>query len=102
MISKFVRPIINFGKSINQANFIQNFSTINIPKSKFGKKRESEDLPYLELTRDFVDPAEFYNLLIANKINFFTGVPDSLLKDFCGYISDNHDPKNHIIAANEG
>ena len=24
-------------------------------------------------------------------IDFFTGVPDSLLKDFCGYITDTHD-----------
>ena len=32
----------------------------------------------------------------------FTGVPDSLLKDFCAYLTDNVPGKNHIIAANEG
>ena len=36
------------------------------------------------------------------KVNFFTGVPDSLLKDFCGYISDNTTSMEHIITANEG
>jgi len=38
---------------------------------------------------------------------FFSGVPDSLLKDFCAYITDhcdtNHfEKQNHIIAVNEG
>ena len=65
-------------------------------------QRESEELPYLELTRDFVNPKEFLEVLQKNGVNFFTGVPDSLLKDFCAYISDHSDPKNHIIAANEG
>ena len=34
-------------------------------------------------------------------VDFFTGVPDSLLKSFCAYVTD-HFPDNHIIAANEG
>jgi len=33
---------------------------------------------------------------------FFTGVPDSLLKDFCAYITDNCSKQEHVIAANEG
>jgi phosphonopyruvate decarboxylase len=45
---------------------------------------------------------EFYNYLIKNNIEFFTGVPDSLLKDFCAFVTDNTDEKNNIIAANEG
>lgn len=36
------------------------------------------------------------------EVNFFTGVPDSLLKYFCAYLSDNLRDKEHIIAANEG
>ena len=36
-----------------------------------------------------------------NKINFFTGVPDSILKNFSLKI-DNFAPKKHIIATNEG
>lgn len=35
-------------------------------------------------------------------MDFFTGVPDSLLKDFCAFITDHSSNKNHIIAANEG
>jgi phosphonopyruvate decarboxylase len=49
-----------------------------------------------------LDPKEFFNFLKSIKINFFTGVPDSLLKSFCGYVSDHSDKNNHIIAANEG
>ena len=43
-----------------------------------------------------------FDYLIKKEVEFFTGVPDSLLKDFCSYITDNTDKKNHIIAANEG
>jgi phosphonopyruvate decarboxylase len=49
-----------------------------------------------------ISPKNFYELLIKKEIKFFTGVPDSLLKDFCAYIVDNTDKKNNIIAANEG
>lgn len=34
-------------------------------------------------------------------LDFFTGVPDSLLKSFCAYVTDNCG-ENHVIAANEG
>jgi phosphonopyruvate decarboxylase len=47
-------------------------------------------------------PERFYSWLSANRIDFFCGVPDSLLKDICAYITDHSGPGNHIIAANEG
>lgn len=36
--------------------------------------------------------------------DFFTGVPDSQLKELCNYLMNEYgiDPKHHIIAANEG
>lgn len=43
--------------------------------------------------------SEFYSYLQKKGIEFTTGVPDSLLKEFCAYISDQG---NDIIAANEG
>ncbi len=49
-----------------------------------------------------INVADLYNLLTENKINCFCGVPDSLLKDFCAYITDNTDAKCHTITANEG
>ncbi|MEX0983246.1 MAG: phosphonopyruvate decarboxylase [Bacteroidales bacterium] len=49
-----------------------------------------------------IRPETFYNWLSANQIDFFCGVPDSLLKDICAYITDNTLQGNHIIAANEG
>ena len=47
-------------------------------------------------------PSNFYNYLINKNIDFFTGVPDSLLKDICAYITDHTSKQKHIIAANEG
>lgn len=49
-----------------------------------------------------IDVKAFYRILTDRGVNFFTGVPDSLLKDVCAYISDNTPAKQHIIAANEG
>lgn len=43
---------------------------------------------------------DFYNILSDNGIDCFCGVPDSLLKNFCAYVTDN--AKNHTITANEG
>ncbi|MBI2654877.1 phosphonopyruvate decarboxylase [Candidatus Woesearchaeota archaeon] len=45
---------------------------------------------------------KFYDCLLENEIDFFSGVPDSLLKDFCAYVTDNAEGKKNIIAANEG
>lgn len=44
----------------------------------------------------------FFDTLKDQGINFFCGVPDSLLKDLCAYISDNTNAQNHIVCANEG
>ena len=49
-----------------------------------------------------LDPQEFLKILNKNTVNFFVGVPDSLLKNFCSFIDLNVENKNHIIAANEG
>jgi len=49
-----------------------------------------------------IEAAYFYNKLAEKGVGFFSGVPDSLLKDFCAYITDHADKKNHIIAVNEG
>lgn len=47
-------------------------------------------------------PEILVDFLKKNNISFFSGVPDSLLKDFCAYVDDEFPPSNHIIAANEG
>ncbi len=49
-----------------------------------------------------IDCGEFYDSLKLNGVDFFTGVPDSLLKDFNSYLMKNVSPSNHLIAANEG
>jgi len=49
-----------------------------------------------------ISNSDFYDDLSSQGITFFTGVPDSLLKNICSYISDNVSPTNHVIAANEG
>jgi phosphonopyruvate decarboxylase len=47
-------------------------------------------------------PSFFIETLKKNNIDFFTGVPDSLLKGFCAYLKENCPEKNNIIAASEG
>jgi phosphonopyruvate decarboxylase len=49
-----------------------------------------------------INTVDFYDYLRKKNIDFFSGVPDSLLKDFCAYISDNVSDNMHIITANEG
>lgn len=49
-----------------------------------------------------INPKFFIDILRNYGIDFFAGVPDSLLKNICAYISDNIDRKHNIIAANEG
>ncbi len=49
-----------------------------------------------------IRPSFFYDKLVENGTDFFTGVPDSLLKNFCAYVTDNAPAEKHIIAANEG
>ncbi len=49
-----------------------------------------------------ISPLEFFNSLNKNGIEFFSGVPDSLLKQFCFCIDDNIPKSRHIITANEG
>ena len=45
---------------------------------------------------------DFFSSLKESGISFFAGVPDSLLKDICAYITDTLPPEQHIITANEG
>ena len=49
-----------------------------------------------------IKPLDFYNQLAQNGIKFFTGVPDSLLKELCLCIDAEVPDDRHIIAANEG
>jgi phosphonopyruvate decarboxylase len=49
-----------------------------------------------------IEPKDFYYGLFNSGVNFFCGVPDSLLKGFCEYIQINLKNDKHIIAANEG
>ena len=49
-----------------------------------------------------ISPSFFYDTLATYGIDFYAGVPDSLLKNLCAYITDHADGQHNIIAANEG
>lgn len=49
-----------------------------------------------------ISPQYFVESLKSVEIDFFTGVPDSLLKNICAYITDNSSIDHNIISANEG
>ena len=42
-----------------------------------------------------------FKILKKNKINFFTGVPDSILKNFSSHLEKLKN-NQHVIASNEG
>lgn len=49
-----------------------------------------------------IRPEYFIEKLRENGIDCFAGVPDSLLKNICAYITDHCDAQHNIITANEG
>ena len=49
-----------------------------------------------------IRPEYFIEKLRKNGIDCFAGVPDSLLKNMCAYITDHFDDAHNIITANEG
>ena len=48
-----------------------------------------------------VNSEKFVNTLTQSGVDFFCGVPDSLLKSFCAYLTDNLADR-HVVTANEG
>jgi phosphonopyruvate decarboxylase len=49
-----------------------------------------------------IAPLEFLNAFREQGVTFFTGVPDSLLKEFCACVDAESPDGTHVIAANEG
>lgn len=49
-----------------------------------------------------LSPEFFVETLEKNGIDFFAGVPDSLLKSLCACIAGHAEKEQYIIAANEG
>ncbi len=49
-----------------------------------------------------IDPDKFLDAFLDQRINYFTGVPDSLLASLCASIQNRIPIENHVIAANEG
>ena len=49
-----------------------------------------------------IDCQRFHGLLLGRGLDFFTGVPDSLLKDLCACIRERTPADRHVVAANEG
>lgn len=52
--------------------------------------------------KTMIQPKDFIEVLRAGGVAFFAGVPDSLLKNLCAYITDTVARENNVIAANEG
>ncbi len=49
-----------------------------------------------------INPEALYKYFSKVGVNFYTGVPDSLLKEFCSVVNLKTPKENHIISANEG
>lgn len=49
-----------------------------------------------------ISPQSFFHVLERMGVTFISGVPDSLLKDFCAFLEAFVPPDRHVIAVNEG
>ena len=49
-----------------------------------------------------IEATKFLETLVLSGVEFYTGVPDSLLKKFCACVNETSKPGSHVIAANEG
>lgn len=49
-----------------------------------------------------IDQKGYLEFLKKNKVNFISGVPDTLLNEFCLTVLNSWDQETHVIAANEG
>jgi len=49
-----------------------------------------------------LDCKSFYEDVHNAGFDFYAGVPDSLLKDFCAYVTDHTPAERNVITANEG
>jgi len=80
----------------------EEMTAIETPTGEMERQVSRHYYPMTETERSHLNPAHFFRLLRSHGTEFFTGVPDSLLKDFCAYITDNLSREDHFIAANEG
>jgi phosphonopyruvate decarboxylase len=58
--------------------------------------------PMSETERTYLNPGHFFALMRSHGTSFFSGVPDSLLKDLCAFITERVPKEDHVISANEG
>lgn len=49
-----------------------------------------------------LSPKDFYEALTEAGVTLFCGVPDSLLKDICAYVTAHTPKRRNVITANEG
>ena len=49
-----------------------------------------------------IQPKDFFEAMTARGVDFYSGVPDSLLSNFCAYVDDQGGRNKHLITANEG
>ena len=65
---------------VSFSKFLNVYLSSNLQQYLEQKKRNEEAGVLTELVRDFLDPGAFYEAVRNVGIDFFTGVPDSLLK----------------------
>jgi phosphonopyruvate decarboxylase len=55
-----------------------------------------------DYSRGVLRPHFLFDQLNQAGVSLYAGVPDSLLKDFCAYVTDHAELSRHVITANEG
>jgi len=99
---QLLRSAAGHGRKPAQQAFQTRRAMTTSPISREAQVDKRVYRPMDETEKYYLNPAHFHALLKAHGTSFYSGVPDSLLKDFCAYITDTVPKEGHVIAVNEG
>eukprot|EP00831_Metopus_contortus_P039114 TRINITY_DN30673_c0_g1_i2.p1 TRINITY_DN30673_c0_g1~~TRINITY_DN30673_c0_g1_i2.p1 ORF type:complete len:105 (+),score=10.59 TRINITY_DN30673_c0_g1_i2:142-456(+) len=76
-------------RGVSKFSHARSLSFIPVTRSYADGRTPKPDPRMMETTRFFLDPADYVGHLQKCGIDFFSGVPDSLLRQFCSYLLDS-------------
>lgn len=89
-------------KEMSARLLARSLSQLLAQESPLLKYLSKEQVVRRNMSSTTLSPVVFYEALRDSGIEFFAGVPDSLLKDFCAYVTQTVPKQDHFITVNEG
>jgi phosphonopyruvate decarboxylase len=101
--SRSLKTVEKSGKVVPVAEVFRLQDTQELQEAETKYEEKEHVLRAMDETHDTkCEPEAVVKTMRANGTTFFCGVPDSLLKNFCDYVTSNTTKDEHVIAANEG